>query len=215
MLLLLFNHLVKMKKREQNKDTEAKILAAAKKVFVIKGMAGARMQDIADEMGMNKALLHYYFKNKEQLFEVIFKDITTGFIPRIKALLIADIPLQQKIENFCENYIQMAIENPFLPLFVLNEMNKQPVAFVQRVFGGEMPNLNKFTQQLEDEINAKRIKPTSPVHLIMNMMSMCIFPFIGKPMIGAVLGLDELQFRLAMEQRKKEIPKFIFDSITK
>ncbi len=204
-----------MKKKEQNTDTEAKILAAARKVFIEKGMAGARMQDIADEMGMNKALLHYYFKTKEQLFEVIFKETIAGFIPRLKALLVADISLQQKIEIFCGNYIQMAIENPFLPLFILNEMNKQPAQFVVKVFGGELPDINKFTQQLEDEITARRIKPISPVHLIMNMMSMCIFPFIGKPVISAVLGLDELQFRLAMEQRKKEIPKFILNSITK
>jgi len=204
-----------MKNKEDKKNTEAKILAAAKKVFIAKGMAGARMQDIADEMGMNKALLHYYFKTKEQLFEVIFKDTIGNFIPRFKAVLISDVSLEKKIETFCSDYIQMAIENPYLPLFILNELNKQPAQFIQKMFGGEMPNLNKFAEQLENEIQARRIKPISPSHLIMNMMSMCVFPFIGKPILSAVLGMDELQFRLAMEQRKKEIPKFIIDSITK
>ncbi len=202
-------------KKKVNTATEEKILAAAKKVFLAKGMAGARMQDIADEMGMNKALLHYYFKTKEQLFEVIFKQTVGTFIPRLKAMLISDLSLQEKIENFCTNYIQMVIENPYLPLFILNELNKQPAQFIHKMFGGNVPDLNKFTEQLEKEIRARRIKPISPVHLIMNMMSMCIFPFIGKPMFNAILGMDELQFRLAMEQRKKEIPKFIIDSITK
>ncbi len=211
----MFNHLVKMKEKRKNTNTEEKILAAAKKVFIAKGMAGARMQDIADEMGMNKALLHYYFKTKEQLFEVIFKETIGKFIPKLKALLIADISLEDKIKFFCNEYIQMAQDNPYLPLFILNELNKQPAQFIDKIFSGELPDLNKFTFQLEQEIKAKRIKPISPVQLLMNMMSMCIFPFIAKPMFNAVLGLDELQFRLTMEQRKKDIPKFILDSIKK
>ncbi len=204
-----------MEKIKRDSGAEERILASARKVFIDKGMAGARMQDIADEAGINKALLHYYFRNKEQLFETIFLEIISQFIPRIKTILLADLSLYEKIEQFCDQYISIISQNPYLPIFILNEMHKQPSKFIMKIFGGELPDLTKFTAQIEKEVKAGKIKPTSPVHLIMNMMSLSIFPFLGKPMLSAILQIDELQFQLAMEQRKKYIPKFIFDAIKK
>lgn len=204
-----------MEKIKRDSGAEERILASARKVFIAKGMAGARMQDIADEAGINKALLHYYFKNKEQLFETIFLEIIEQLIPRIKSILLSDLTLYEKIEQFCDQYISIISQNPYLPIFILNEMHKQPSKFIMKIFGGELPDLTKFAAQIEKEVKAGKIKPTSPVHLIMNMMSLCIFPFLGKPMLSAILQIDELQFQLAMEQRKKNIPQFIFDAIKK
>ena len=104
-----------MVKKKIDQSTEQIILEAAKKVFVRKGMAGARMQDIADEAGINKALLHYYFRNKEKLFEMIFMEAAEKFFPRINAIFDSDQPLFEKIESFCEEYISVVMENPYLP----------------------------------------------------------------------------------------------------
>lgn len=205
-----------MVKAKKDKTTEAKILAAAKKIFVIKGMAGARMQDIADEAGINKALLHYYFRNKEKLFEVIFMEAANKLFPRINEIFASDQPLFEKIESFCEEYITVVMENPYLPLFVLNEINQDPEYFLQKVWAGKSkPNPQKFLEQIEREVKKGTIKRISPLHLLMNLISMTIFPFVAKPMLQKNLGLDELQFRSVMEQRKKEIPKFIIDAIRK
>ena len=87
-----------MAKVQQDTTTEGKILAAARKVFIAKGMAGARMQDIADEAGINKALLHYYFRSKEKLFETIFKELSLQFLPRINSLFESELSLFEKIE---------------------------------------------------------------------------------------------------------------------
>lgn len=212
--VFLLTKWLKMRKKV-DKSTEEKILIAARKIFIAKGMSGARMQDIADELGMNKALLHYYFKSKEQLFSVIFKETIEKFIPKIKILLNSDKNLYEKIELFCDEYISMAIESPYIPLFILNEMNKQPAKFIAKIFKGELLDLSKFSLQIEEEIKKGKIRHISPSNLIMNMLGMCIFPFIAKPMLSATLGLDELQFQLTMQQRKKEIPKFIFNSIKK
>lgn len=199
-----------------DQTTEHLILNAAKKVFVRKGMAGARMQDIADEAGINKALLHYYFRNKEKLFEMIFLEAAEKLFPRINAIFNADQPLFEKIESFCEEYISIVSENPYLPLFVLNEINQDPEYFLQKVWSGKSkPNPAKFLEQIEREVRKGTIKKISPVHLLMNLISMTIFPFVAKPMFQKNLGLDELQFRAVMEQRKKEIPKFIIDAIKK
>lgn len=200
----------------KEKSTEEKILAAAKKVFVSNGMAGARMQDIADEAGINKALLHYYFRNKEKLFEVVFMEAAQKLFPKINSIFESDAPLFDKIENFSEEYITIMSENPYLPLFVLNELSKDPENFLQKFFGKKsFPKPQKFLEQIEKEVKKGTIKKISPLHLLINLISMSIFPFVGKPMIQFTMGLDEMQFRNVMNQRKKEIPKFIIDSIKK
>jgi AcrR family transcriptional regulator len=205
-----------MAKIKIEKSTEEKILAAAKKVFISKGMSGARMQDIADEAGINKALLHYYFRNKEKLFEVIFLEAAQKLFPAINVVFESDIPLFQKLERFCEEYITVMSENPYLPLFVLNEINQDPETFLTKIWGKQnLPRPKKFLEQIEKEIKKGTIKRISPLQLLMNLISMTIFPFVAKSMFQFNLHLDELQYRTIMEQRKKEIPKFIIDSIKK
>jgi AcrR family transcriptional regulator len=216
LLLLLTIWLNYMVKKKKDQTTEQKILDAAKKVFVQKGMSGARMQDIADEAGINKAMLHYYFRNKEKLFEVIFMGAAGKLFPKINEIFESDQPLFEKIESFCAEYITVIGENPYLPLFVLNEINQDPELFFKKVWAGKSrPQPQKFLEQIEREVKKGTIKRISPLQLLMNLISMTIFPFVAKPMIEKTLGLDELQFRGLMEQRKKEIPKFIIDAIKK
>lgn len=205
-----------MVKNKKDQTTEQAILEAAKKVFVSKGMAGARMQDIADEAGINKALLHYYFRNKEKLFEVIFMEAAEKLFPRINRIFDSDQPLFEKIESFCEEYIAVVMENPYLPLFVINEINQDPEYFLKKVWSGRSkPNPAKFLEQIEREVKKGNIKRINPLHLLMNLISMTIFPFVAKPMFQKNLGMSESQFRMIMEQRKREIPKFIIDAIKK
>ncbi len=205
-----------MDKIKPERSTEEKILAAAKKVFTSKGMAGGRMQDIADEAGINKALLHYYFRSKEKLFEVIFFEAAQKLFPRINLIFESDMPLFDKIENFTEQYITLMSENPYLPLFVLNEVSKEPEVFIKKIWGKQnIPQPQKFLAQIEREVKSGTIKKISPLHLLINLISLSIFPFVAKPMIQFTLGLDEIQFKNVMEQRKREVAKFIIDSIKK
>ena len=197
-------------------STEEKILAAARKVFTTKGMAGARMQDIADEAGINKAMLHYYFRDKDKLFEMVFMEEAQKFFPKINMIFQADIPLFEKIEKFVAEYIDEMIENPYLPWFVMNEINRYPDQFMYKLWGKEnLPNPGKLLEQIEKEVKKGTIKKISPLHLLMNLLSMTIFPFIAKPMMTRNLRLTDAHFKQAMEERKKEIPKFIIDAIKK
>jgi len=204
-----------MVKVTKNDTSQEKILSAAKKVFLSKGMVGARMQDIANEAGINKALLHYYFKDKEKLFEMIFSDASKQFFPKITEIIDSKAGLFEKIEKFCREYIDMLQQNPYLPLFILNEVNAQPLNFKEKFWKNREPFFLKFSAQIEKEIKNKKIKSINPAHLFVNMISMCIFPFIGKPLWMIVSGMDEIQFRYFIEQRKKEVPQFIIESIKK
>ena len=204
------------KRKDKDKGAEERILAAARKVFTTKGMAGARMQDIADEAGINKALLHYYFRDKDKLFEVIFIQEAQKFFPKINMIFQSDMPLFEKIESFVSEYIDEMIENPYLPWFVLNELNRDPDQFMHRIWGdANLPKPMKFLEQIEKEVKKGTIKRTNPVHLLLNLLSMTIFPFVAKPMVTRNLRLSESKFREVMEQRKTEIPKSIIASIKK
>lgn len=195
--------------------TEEKILAAARQVFLARGMDGARMQDIADEAGINKALLHYYFRSKDQLFERIFLEVAGSFLPRVFAILSSDATLFEKIEMFCKEYISQVMTTPYVPIFILNEINRQPQEFLKKVFKGERPPVEKLITQINKEAKAGNIKPIEPLQLLMNTLSLCLFPFLVSPMIQLVTGMNTKQFNAIMEIRKKEVPKMIIDSIKK
>ncbi|MEO6453028.1 MAG: TetR/AcrR family transcriptional regulator [Ginsengibacter sp.] len=205
-----------MDNKKTEDSTEARILNAARKVFILKGMFGARMQDIADEAGINKALLHYYFRSKQKLFEVIFAAAAQKLFPKINSIFESDMPLFEKIEHFTDEYITVMIDNPYLPLFVLNEINQDPEAFVNKIWGKQnLPRPQKFLDQIEKEVRRRTIRRIDPLQLLMSLISMTVFPFVAKKMFQLNLGLNELQYRTIMEERKKEIPKFIIDSIKK
>ncbi|WP_460557746.1 TetR/AcrR family transcriptional regulator [Ferruginibacter profundus] len=215
-LLLLTVWLNYMVNKKKDDTTEEKILAAARKVFTTKGMAGARMQDIADEAGINKAMLHYYFRDKDKLFEVIFMEEANKFFPRINFIFESEAPLFEKIELFVNEYIDEMVENPYLPWFIMNEANRDAEQFFARVWSmTKNPRPMKFLEQIEKEVKKGTIKKVNPLHLLLNLLSMTIFPFIARPMIIKNLKMSDQQFEQVIEQRRKEIPKFIIDSIKK
>jgi len=195
-------------------SAEQRILAAAKKIFVKQGMAGARMQDIANEAGINKAMLHYYFRSKEKLFSMIFVEAMGKLLPRIIAIFNGDEPLFTKIEMFCQQYIETVIENPYIPLFVIYELNREPKKFIENMWqDGKKPVLKKLMKQIEAEIKKGTIKPIDPFQLVLNMLSLCIFPFVGKPILQHISGMDNEQYLQMLERRKTEVSQFIIASI--
>ncbi len=204
-----------MVKVKRDENTEQRILSAARKVFFKKGMAGARMQDIADEAGINKSLLHYYFRNKEKLFETIFIEVAQHFFPKLMMIFESDKSLFNKIEMFATEYIDQMRQTPYLPIFILNEINRQPETFIKKMMGNKRPPVKKFFSDVEVESKKGVIRPVDPAQLLLNIISLCIFPFVARPMFQIVMNMDKTVFDKMLEQRKKEVPKFIIDSIKK
>jgi TetR/AcrR family transcriptional regulator len=195
--------------------TEQTILQAAKKIFIQKGMEGARMQEIADEAGMNKALLHYYFRSKDKLFEAIFNEAILKIVPNIMEMMKSDLPLFTKIEIFTGNYIDAFIENPFVPGFIMHELSRDPSRIVMMVKNAGI-NPQPFFDQIKKESELGNIIPVDPHHLIVNMLAMCIFPFVATPILMSVLfQQDYAAYAKFIHQRKKEVPEFIINAIKK
>jgi len=196
-------------------STEEKILAAAKKVFMRDGLQGARMEDIAKEADVNKALLHYYFRSKRKLFEIIFEEARSKMLPRAKEIFESDIPFFKKLEKFIHSYFDLLSDSPFLPLFIINEVHKNPQKFMEQsgLLDAIRPTMMLFVQNLNEEIERGNVKPIAPTQLLMNIISMCIFSFLGKPLFQMMANMDELQYQLFLQQRKDEVVKFIIDAI--
>jgi AcrR family transcriptional regulator len=203
------------KESKTDKSTEQKILEAAKQVFMEKGLDGARMQDIADKAGINKALLHYYFRSKDKLFEVIFMEEARKFVPKMAEIMLSDKDLFEKIEMFVDRYIETLLQNPLLPIFIINEVNRNPVEILKSMWGGYRPPVDKVEEHLAKLVKKGVIKPIRAEQLMINMVSLCIFPFMARPMVQWIMKKNDREFMQMMEQRKKEVAKFIIDSIRK
>jgi len=195
--------------------TEEKIFNAARIVFQKKGFAGARMQEIADEAGINKAMLHYCFKNKQLLFEAVFKNAFSQLAPQINAIFSSNETIFEKIKQFTHSYISFVIVNPFLPPFVIQEMNNNP-EFVKSFFKNEnSPNPYLLIDQIKKEIDLGIIKPMNPKQLVLDIFSMTVFPFAAQMMVKGILHLDDAEFNQMMEERKTTIAEQIINSIKK
>ena len=200
-----------MKAKEEN--TELEILNAAKEVFQEKGMAGSRMQEIADKARINKSMLHYYYRSKQLLFEAVFKNAFRLLAPQLNKVLNDDSELFDKIRNFTNNYISFVIEHPYLPNFVIQELNKNP-GFVEKLrTEKDFPKIEKFKLQVEDAVNRGIIKPISAEQLFINIMSLNIFPFIAAPLLQGLINVEEKEYRELMESRNTEVADFIINSI--
>lgn len=198
----------------QELNTEERIIEAAKKVFFSKGLAGARMQDIADEAGINKAMLHYYFRSKDKLFEIIVKDAVGKMVPRLNEIFNADASVFEKIELIVDKYISTVMEFPFIPAFVIHELNQNPERIMKTIFSlNEIPMPHPFLAQISEEVKKGTIRPVSPPQLIINVISMCIFPFLGAPLVKGILRLSDTEFKEFLLQRKKEVADFVIRSI--
>ena len=198
-------------------DIRTKILDAAREVFTKKGYAAARTQEIAEAAGVNKGLLHYYKWNKTKLFQAVFDEAFTKFALQINEIFEADLSLFEKIESFVDNYMDILLENPYLPAFVINELNQNQEGFINDLLGRkERPNPMKLLVQIQMEAQAGRIRAeVNPFHLLLNMVSLCAFPFIARPLLQRIVQIDEATYMQFLQMRKKEVTSFIIHSIQK
>jgi AcrR family transcriptional regulator len=197
------------KKIEEAVDasTEERIKEAARKVFTTKGFAAARTRDIAEEAGINLALLNYYFRSKEKLFELIMLENIQQFIRGIKEIIMEEeTGLKDKIERISSFYIDMLIRNPDLPLFILSELRANPDHLADRLDIKDVLRNSQFFKQLAEKAKAQGV---NPMQYFMNMMGMIVFPFIASPLLRKIGNLKPEEFTALMMERKKWIAKWI------
>lgn len=195
---------------KQETDAKTRILDAADEVFVRRGIDGARMQEIADHAGVNKALLHYYFRTKADLARAVWLRIASSFVPGIFQMMASDLPLGEKIDRFFDLYHTRLPRPPYLLAYVVSEAARHP-DFVDEFYSLERRKaarrmMRKLSEQIDEQVKKRKIAPVSAEQFFVTLVSSCLYPFAAGPMFGEVLGLGPTGFHKFMEQRRRALP---------
>jgi AcrR family transcriptional regulator len=194
-----------------NINTEQRILEAAKQVFIQKGMKAATTQEIANTAGVNKALLHYYFRNKEKLYLAVFQDIIKNNLPNLAGIMVTRRPLSTRIRAFISAYIDLLNTNKYLVYFLVHELQHSPDRFIQQ-FNHLEPQ--RLFCVLNHSLRKEHIHHISAIDLMVNMVSLCACPFIVYPMLNIIIfGKDEAMSEHFFIQRKQTVSDFIINSL--
>jgi len=197
----------------KEKNTEKKILEAAKIVFIEKGKDGATMQSIADKAGINKALLHYYFRSKDKLFNKIVELTIHHFLPRIEKAFLSDLDFFERIRIVIKEYITILSNNPFIPAFILHEVNRNPEGILKLVMDSGI-RFDLIAKKIDIEIQRGIINISSPQHFLANLLSLCIFPIAARPLLQPIIfSNDKIAYDQFIEERKTQTADFFIQAI--
>jgi TetR/AcrR family transcriptional regulator len=190
---------------QEEVSTEKRILEAAESVFLEEGYAGARMQHIADRAGINKAMLHYYYRSKDKLFELVFNYKLGQFLPQVTmAMQDPELNFIDKVDRFVMSYLGMLRKNPGLPLFIISTMNRNP----------EMMNSIKqkigpiIIAAMQEEMNKGNIKRVDPHHFVLTLIGMCIFPFLARPIFRAAFDVSKEEYDQMIAERHLHVMQY-------
>ena len=199
----------------KDQQTEDRILEAAQLVFTRSGLAGARTQDIADEAGVNRALINYYFRSRDNLAQAVFLRAAGSLFPALMKTLAGEAPIEMKVRRVIDLEYDMLNENPYLPLYVLAELQyhpeklrsllheKLPVADMKKAV---IPTLQA---QLDAAAAEGKMRPTQAEDLLLTLISLIIFPFAASGMIDIMMGISPADLRAMRNRRRDELAGFI------
>lgn len=194
--------------------TEEKIKLAAKKIFMQKGLAGARMQDIADEAEINKAMLHYYFKNKQHLFDMIFEEKLGLLFSALGEIVTADVPFREKVAHFVDRQSDIVSDFPSLPLFILSEAWQNPGLIQDKLKDKPLDLVSKkLKADYERAVTPTVLKEVPFAHFMLNMISLILYPVMGEPIFKGILSMSPRSYAAVLKQRKKMVTEVLLASI--
>ena len=201
---------------EQNIET--KIIDAARSIFYEKGYSGATMRNIATKADVNLALLHYYFRTKDRIFEIVLSEAFSLLFKKLNKALYANVDIFEKIRLIVKGYIQVALKNPKLPGFVMHELeiNQQLIQTLILKYKEENKLNNAFDQfcgELNDAINNKQIKPIEPTDLFVDILSLSLFPFIARNCLTGIMFPEKQNYNHLLKNRAEYVSNFLIESI--
>jgi TetR/AcrR family transcriptional regulator len=204
-----------------DRDTGQRILDAAHAVFVRHGTAGARMQEIAAEAGVNQALLHYYFRSKDRLSKAAFERAASQFMPAVIQVLASEAALDVKVTRVIELELDHLARAPYLPGYIISEVTHHPERAGQLIAAvtGQTPDkvgprvVAMLRKQIDACVRTGTMRPIAPEQFIVNLMSLCIFPFAARPMIQLMLGMDQRDFDQFIARRRRDLTAFFLGAL--
>jgi AcrR family transcriptional regulator len=194
---------------EADPSTPDRILDAAHRVFLRRGTAGARTQEIAAEAGVNKALVHYYFGTKEALAEAVFQRVASVLLPSIFGVLSApELTLEERVRRVAERQVAFHRAHPYMAIYLLSEIHTVPERLEGLVGPHGRPSLAPLQAQLDAAAAAGTIRPTAVSEFMVNLMSLLVFPVVARPMIRHVVGMSDADYDRFLDQRAEQAISF-------
>jgi AcrR family transcriptional regulator len=195
---------------ESESSAEEKIKTAARKLFTQKGFAAVKTRDIAGEAGINLALLNYYFRSKEKLFDIIMLEHIQQFLQGLFVIFNDETTsIEEKIELLASKYIDTLTLQPDIPIFILSEIRSNPKSLADTIGQKTQIMDSYFMKQIQEAAQSGKIKPIHPLHFISNMVGLTVFPFVARPILNNVGKINQEEFNALMQERKKLIPVWI------
>lgn len=193
--------------KEKDLNTEQRILEAAEKMFIEKGFAATKTTEIAREAGINHAMLHYYFRTKENLFDIVFRNKVKLLVSSFLSVARQEISFQEIISQAVENHFEFLKNNPKLALFIINEINgsEKNGMIWQDITTPVFSNVIEYIQQMIDEEAGKgTIRHIEAIDFISMFVSLNAFPFIAQPFVKHIISDSDEVFDTFLERRKNE-----------
>lgn len=203
-----------MEKKDVQSDVEQRIMAVAKELFVKSGYNKTTIRDIATMSSTNVAMVNYYFGSKYNLFEIIFEDAVSVLISRIFSAVNSDLSFFDLIEQWVNSYYDTFLEYPQIPVFIINEINIDPEGLTKRIQKKNVGEVYiKLTGRIEQEVNCGNIRQIESIDLVLNVLSLCVFPFMLKDLAVSITDSSIDDFYKELERHKKGVVEFIINAL--
>jgi TetR/AcrR family transcriptional regulator len=192
-------------------QTENLIKQKAKILFFQKGFLNATTQEIADEAGVNRALIHYYFRSREQLLDLLLHETLKEKKEKVRKVLTSEIPFREKIANFIDTIVDYGLTYPYLDNFIISETARSPEKVDVFCSMDRAKSSDLIREQLEEEISNGKIAPISAEHFMINLSALCNYPLLAKAVLQTIHGMTDAAYRKFLLDRKQIIYRTIFN----
>ncbi len=197
----------------KSRNTEQKIFDAATELFLEKGVDRTSVREIASRAGINLALMNYYFRSKENLFDAIFTALMKKNSEELIRILNSDLELNEKIRQYVHVYIDMLSENPLLVSFVMSILHRSRERITEMKAINSLYATDQFTRQIIEEGKKGNIRRTDPTHFFVDMLSLIAFPFAIKMLVMDKNNITEKEFQGFILERKERVPEILIDNL--
>lgn len=192
-------------------QTQKLIIEKAKILFFQKGFLNATTQEIADEAGINRALIHYYFRSREQMLDALLVETIQEKKDRVRSILTSDRPFREKIASYIDTVVDYGLMYPYLENFIISETARHPDRLKDICSKDRVKSSDLISAELEEEIRKKRIAPISAVHFMVNLSALCNYPLLAKSVLQVIHGMTDASYRKFLQERKQIIYTTLFN----
>lgn len=197
-----------------NPDVKERILSVARTFFIKEGYNKTSIRDIAAASGTNVAMVNYYYHSKYNLFEIIFEEALSVLLKRIFSTIYSEEPFLDVVKKWIDSYYETLQEYPQIPVFILNEINQNPERLSERIRSkGPEDIFQRISERIEQEVKAGTIRDIPPLDFALNILSLCVFPFIFGRLATNVANRSMEEYEEVLIQHKEYVKEFVINAI--